>query len=131
MILFLVRVMFSKNGYIASAGLRPSLVRTGKGKKSVDLPHLTTLTWHARPRCSTFCANDLPIGSENTDRDRHVEFFALGIDDIGEQEGLAIFLIDSAAKLPADQRMHLGILVDLPIDRNQQTRLIQRLQMIM
>ena len=55
---------------------------------------------------------------------------ALAVDDVGEQEGLAVLLFDAAAELPAHQRVHFGIFVDRPIDLDQQSRLVQRADVI-
>ena len=39
-------------------------------------------------------------------------------------------LVDAADELPAHQRMQLGILVDRPIDGEQQALLAQRVEML-
>ncbi len=53
-----------------------------------------------------------------------------GIDDVGEQERLAVLLGDAAAELPAHQRMHLGVLVDRRIDAQQQPGLVETIEMV-
>ena len=50
--------------------------------------------------------------------------------DVGEQERLALCLVHAADELPAHQRMQLGILVDRPVDREQQAALTQRIEML-
>lgn len=37
---------------------------------------------------------------------------------------------DAAAELPAHQRVHLGVLVELPVDLDQKARSAQRLDVI-
>src|SRR3989454_2935933 len=46
------------------------------------------------------------------------------------QERLSVRLLDTAAELPAHQRMHLGVLVDRPIDRYEQPRALEGLQVL-
>ena len=57
-------------------------------------------------------AIDLAIGGEPADQHRDVVLAPLAVDDVGEQERLAVLLGDAAAELPAHQRVHLGVLVD-------------------
>ena len=75
-------------------------------------------------------AVDLRVGGDRADHDRHVVFAPAPVDDVGEQERLALVLVDAADELPAHQRMQFGILVDRPVDGAQQAALLQRLQML-
>ena len=56
------------------------------------------------------------------DRDRHVVAAAVSADDVGEQEGAPVRLVEAAAELPAHQRMQLGVLVDRAIDAHEEPR---------
>ena len=75
-------------------------------------------------------AIDFAVGGEHADRDRNVVFAALAVDDVGEQERLAVLLLDAAAELPAHQRVHLGILVDRAVDGDQQAGRIERADVV-
>ena len=57
---------------------------------------------------------------QRADDNRHVVTPAVGIDDIGEQKSAALVFGNAAQKLAAHQRMQFGILVDGPVDANQQ-----------
>ena len=70
------------------------------------------------------------VGGKPADQHRHVVFAALAVDDVGEQECLAVLLLDAAAELPAHQRVHLGVLVDRTVDRDQETRLVERAHVV-
>ena len=76
-------------------------------------------------------AVDVPVGGIGADQNRNVVAVALAVDDIGEQERFAISLGNAAAELPADQRMHLRVLVDGRIDAIEQPRLVETLDMVM
>ena len=73
---------------------------------------------------------DLAVGRETADQDRDVELPPLGIGDVGEQERLAVLGVDPATELPAHQRVHLGVLVDPPVDLDQQAGFAQRRDML-
>ncbi len=75
-------------------------------------------------------AIDFPVRGEHADRDRNVVFALFAVDHVGEQESLAIPLLDAAAELPAHQRVHFGVLVDRPVDGDEQVGLIERLDVI-
>ena len=75
-------------------------------------------------------AVDFRIGGNGADHHRHVVFAAEPVGDVGEQEGLALGLVDAADELPAHQRMHFGVLVDGPVDSAQQPALFQRGDML-
>ena len=62
---------------------------------------------------------------------RDVVLAALGVGDVGEQPRRAVGRVDAAAELPAHQRVHLGVLVDLAVDLDQQPRLAQQVDMLM
>ena len=66
-------------------------------------------------------AVDLAVGGEDADRDRDVVAAAGAVDDVLEQESLALVFRNAAAELPAHQRVHLGVLVDRPLHANQQS----------
>jgi hypothetical protein len=54
---------------------------------------------------------DRPVGGQSTDQYRAFKSSALAVRGMREQECSSLLLCNSAAKLPADQRMHLAILV--------------------
>ena len=54
----------------------------------------------------------------------------LAVDDVGEQERLALGLVEPAEELPAHQRVHLRILVDRLVDPQQQPRLVEILDVL-
>jgi hypothetical protein len=64
-------------------------------------------------------AVNLAIRRKPADQHRDVVLAALGVGDVGEQERLAVLLLDAAAELPAHQRVHLGVLVDRAVDADQ------------
>ena len=70
-------------------------------------------------------AVDFLVGRKNPDRYRHVVLAALAVGDVLEQESLALILRNAAAKLPAHQRVHFGVLVDRPLDAQQQSLLVE------
>ncbi len=70
-------------------------------------------------------AVDFPVGSEDADGHRHVVAASGAVDDVLEQEALALVLRNAAAELPAHQRVHLRVLVDRALDAKQQTVLLQ------
>ena len=59
---------------------------------------------------------DLRRRRQRADHDRNVVFAALGVGDVGEDEGAALVLGHAADELPAHQRMQLGVLVDRGVD---------------
>ena len=69
---------------------------------------------------------NLPVGGEDADGDRNVVAAALAVDDVLEQKRLALGLRNTAAELPAHQRMHLAVLVDRPLDADEQALFLQR-----
>src|SRR5262249_14823428 len=71
-------------------------------------------------------AIDLAVGSKPGDQHRDIVFAALAVDHIGEEKRLAVLLGDAAAELPAHQRVHLGVLVDLAVDLDQEPGLVER-----
>ena len=75
-------------------------------------------------------AVDLAVGGEPADQHRDVVLAALGVGDVGEQERLAVLLLDAAAELPAHQRVHLGVLVDRPIDADELAGFLQRADVV-
>ena len=66
------------------------------------------------------CGIDLVRGRQGAAHDGHVVFLALGANHIGEQERLALAFRIAADELPAHQRMQLGVLVDRPVDPQEQ-----------
>jgi hypothetical protein len=75
-------------------------------------------------------AVDRGIRGERPDHHGNVVIPPGGIDDVGEQERLAVALGDAAAELPAHQRMHLGVFVDRRIDAPQQARLVETVDVV-
>ena len=75
-------------------------------------------------------AVDFAVGGEPADQHRDVVLAALAVDHVGEQERLAVLLGDAAAELPAHQRVHLGVLVDRPIDPDQLPGLLERAHVV-
>ncbi len=72
-------------------------------------------------------AVDVAVRRQDADGDGNIVFAPLGIDDVLEQEALAIVLVDTATELPAHQRVHFRVLVDRPFDADQQPLLFQGL----
>ncbi len=68
-------------------------------------------------------------GRERADRDRDAVAAAGAVDHVGEQEGAALILGETALELPAHQRMQLGVLVDRPIDTHEQALRFERSEM--
>ena len=68
---------------------------------------------------------DLPIGSEDADRNRDVVFAAFAVDDVLEQKRLAFGFRNAATELPAHQGVHLGVLVDRPLHADEEPLPIQ------
>ena len=65
---------------------------------------------------------DLRRRRQRADHDRNVVFAALGVGDVGEDEGAALVLRHAADELPAHQRMQLGVLVDRGVDARRPGR---------
>ena len=59
---------------------------------------------------------------QRAEQHRHVVAAALGVDDVGEQERLALVLGDAAEELQAHERLQLAVLVDRPVDRARDRR---------
>ncbi len=75
-------------------------------------------------------AIDRGVRRERPDHYGNVVMPPGGIDDVGEQERLAVALRDAAAELPAHQRMHLGVFVDRRIDAPQQAGLVETVDVV-
>src|SRR5262249_24413992 len=75
-------------------------------------------------------AVDLAACGERADHDRNVVLPLLAVDDAAEEKRLAVRRLDTAAELPADQGGHLGVLVARPVDRHEETRAIERLEVL-
>ena len=73
---------------------------------------------------------DLRVGGNGADHHRHLVFAPQPVGDVGEQEGLALFLIEATDKLPAHQRMQFRILVDRPIYDADEIAFAQHLKML-
>ena len=93
-----------------------------------DRPHPALV--HLLERAAEPDAIDLAVGGEPADQHRDVVLAPLGVDHVGEQERLAVPLGDAAAELPAHQRVHLGVLVDRPVDPDQQAGLVERADVV-
>jgi hypothetical protein len=76
-------------------------------------------------------AVDFRIGRDGADHNRDIVFAPEPVGDVGEQEGLAIVLVEAADELPAHQRMQFRILVDRPVDGAHESALLQNLQVLM
>ncbi len=70
-------------------------------------------------------AVNLPIRGKDSHRHRHVVAASCAVDDVLEQECLALRFRNAAAKLPAHQWVHLGIFVDWTLHADQQALLLQ------
>ncbi len=70
------------------------------------------------------------IGGNRSDRDGDIVAASLRVDDVGEQECLAVSFRDAAAKLPAHQRVHFRILVHRRIDTMEKPSRIQPAEML-
>ena len=99
---------------------RRQRLRRGRDPARVDLVE----------RAADADAVDFAVGGEPADQHRDVVLAALGVGDVGEQERLAVLLLDAAAELPAHQRVHLGVLVDRAVDADEQAGLLQRADVV-
>src|SRR6266849_5801132 len=75
-------------------------------------------------------AVDLPARGERADHDRDLVFASLAVGYVSEQERFSVRLLDTAAELPAYERVHFGVFVDRPIDRYEQPRGVKGLQVL-
>ncbi len=75
-------------------------------------------------------AVDLPARGERADHDRDLVFASLAVGYVGEQKRFSVRLLDTAAELPAYERVHFGVFVDRPIDRYEQPRALECLEML-
>src|SRR6185312_1045974 len=73
---------------------------------------------------------DFAIGRDAADNDREIVFAAARIDDVGKEKRLALGLGEPADKLPAHQGVHLGILVDRPVDLDEEAAFLERGEML-
>ncbi len=73
---------------------------------------------------------DRAVRRDRADHDRNAVFSAAAIGDVGEEEGLALGFVHSADELPAHQRVQLRVLVDRPVDGEQQPSLLQLLEVL-
>src|SRR5712692_120493 len=134
------------NGAMSQPG-----VEMGIGSESSPFPGLSsalpsvTISWHSASLTTRGSmgfaiallqvaahaeAVDLPAGGKRADHDRYVVLVPLAVGDVGEQERLPVPLLDAAAKLPADQRVHFRVLVDRALDRDQQACFPERFQVL-
>src|SRR5262249_24157219 len=74
---------------------------------------------------------DLAIAGVGAHDDGELVSAAAAVDDVGDEERLALVLFHAAHVLPADQRMQLGVLVDRPVYGEQQAPSFQRVEMLM
>ena len=74
---------------------------------------------------------DLRRRCQGTHGDGHPVRLAAGTGDTGKEKRRALRLPESALKLPPDQGMQFGVLVDGPIDPAQQTARLQGCQVIL
>jgi hypothetical protein len=72
---------------------------------------------------------DRAVCGETTDDNSAPVFAALPVRWLREDERLPLLLRYPTAELPANQRMHFGILVDRLIDNLKKARLLQRREM--
>ena len=107
-------------------------------RRVLDEARLDRGCGRARPACVDLVeiaaqsdAIDFPVGRKAADDDRNVVALAFAVDDIGEQERLALALRNAAAELPAHQRMHFRVLVDRAVDADELAGLFKRSDMIM
>src|SRR5262249_36461382 len=68
---------------------------------------------------------------QRTDGDRDVVTAPGAIDDVGEQKRASLVLAQAALKLPAHQRMQLGVLVDGAIDAKEEAFGFEPAQMLL
>jgi hypothetical protein len=74
---------------------------------------------------------DIGRGRERADHDRNIVAPALRIGHVREQERAPLVLRHAAKKLPAHQRMQLGVFVDGTVDANEQAVRLEIGQMIL
>ena len=83
-------------------------------------------------RCAAHTeAIDFAIGRDCTDDDGKRVLAAAAVDDVREQESLALALLDATDELPAHERMQFRVLVDCAVYDQQQALLPQNLKMFM
>ena len=70
-------------------------------------------------------AIDVARGGEPPDESRMRVLPSLRVDDVLEEKRLAVLFFDAPAELPADERMHLGVFVDLFTNANELPVLFQ------
>ena len=68
---------------------------------------------------------------KRANRNRHVVALPARIDHVGEQKSAPLIFPQPTLELPAHQGMQLGILVDRPIDAQEQPARIERREMIL
>jgi len=66
---------------------------------------------------------------ERADRDWHVVAPSVAVDDVREQERAPFVLGQSALELSAHERMQLCVLIDRPLDADQQPMRFERRKM--
>ena len=81
----------------------------------------------ARPCRGSRCAR---LPAIRADDDGKLVLAAAAVDDVREEKRLALVLFDAADVLPAHQRMQLRVLVDRPVDREQQAAPAQLVEML-
>ena len=75
-------------------------------------------------------AINFPISRQRADYHGERILAAAAVDDIGEQESLALVLLDAADELPAHERMQLRVLVHGAVNGQQQAPLVERCEML-
>ncbi len=74
---------------------------------------------------------DFAISGERADDHRKRILAAAAVNDVGEQKGLALGFLDAADELPAHEWMQFRVFVDGTVYGQQQSPLLQCLEMLM
>ena len=75
-------------------------------------------------------AVNLRIGRNRPNRDWNIVMAAFRVDDIAEQERLTVFFRNTAAELPAHQRVHFSVLIHGCVDPVEQTGFVKAIGML-
>src|SRR5882672_11875785 len=73
---------------------------------------------------------DRAVRGDRADDDRNVVLATASVDDVGEEERLPLRFVHPSDELPAHQRMQLRVLVDRPVDREEEPALLQLLEVL-
>src|SRR5262245_4850390 len=73
---------------------------------------------------------DLIVTRKAANQNGNVILASFTVGEIGEEKSLPVLRRDAPAELPAHQRVHLGVLVDQPIDFDEKPGIAKRFDML-